>query len=119
MSKIGKHLASFKWAFNGLRVLFSTEFNAKVHLCATVGVIVLGIVCEVTKYDWLIIILVIAMVLLAEAFNTAIEHIADFVSPERRPTIKKIKDLAAGAVLLAALAALIIGIIVFAPYLGK
>lgn len=119
MSKIGRRLASFKWAFHGLRVLFTGEFNAKIHLCATVAVILLGTVCDISKYEWLIIILVIAMVLLAEAFNTAIEQLADFVSPERRPVIKKIKDLAAGAVLLAALAALIIGVIIFAPYISR
>lgn len=119
MSKIRRRLASFKWAFNGLRILFTDEFNAKVHLCAMLTVTVLGLLCAITKYEWLILILAMGMVLSAEAFNTAIEQLADVVSPQRQPAIKRVKDLAAAAVLLAALAALVIGVLIFVPYISR
>lgn len=115
MSQFNKRLASFKWAFNGLRILFKEEFNAKVHLIATVVVLCLGTFFRISRYEWMAILIAVALVICTELVNTAMEHLADFVSPERRLAIKKVKDLAAAAVLLAAIVALLIGLIVFVP----
>ncbi|MDR2285781.1 MAG: diacylglycerol kinase family protein [Sphingobacterium sp.] len=117
MSGFKKRIDSFKWAFNGFRVAFKGEVNLKIHLIAATIAIALGFLFDIDRYEWLAILLVIALVLSAEIFNTAIEHLADFVSIERRPAIKKVKDLAAAAVLLHAIIAAIVGIIVFFPYI--
>ncbi len=117
MSGFKKRIDSFKWAFNGFRVAFKGEVNLKIHLIAATIAIALSFLFDIDRYEWLAILLVIAMVLSAEIFNTAIEHLADFVSIEKRPAIKKVKDLAAAAVLLHAIIAAIVGIIVFSPYI--
>ena len=117
MSRFKKRIDSFKWAFNGFKIAFKGEVNLKIHLVAAAIVIALGFLFNIGRYEWLAVLVVIAMVLSAEIFNTAIEHLADFVSVERRPAIKKVKDLAAAAVLLHAIIAAIVGIIVFFPYI--
>lgn len=117
MSGVNKRIDSFKWAFNGLKIAIKGEVNLKIHLVAAGIVIALGFLFNIDRYEWLALLVVIAMVLSAEIFNTAIEHIADFVSVERHPAIKKVKDLAAAAVLLHAIIAVIVGVIVFSPYI--
>ncbi|MBL1409145.1 diacylglycerol kinase family protein [Sphingobacterium faecale] len=117
MSGFKKRIDSFKWAFNGFKVAFKGEVNLKIHLVAATMAIALGFLFDIDRYDWLAVLIVIGMVLSAEIFNTALEHLADFVSIERCPAIKKIKDLAAAAVLLHAIIAAIVGIIVFFPYI--
>lgn len=110
-----KRIASFKWAFNGFKILFKEEFNGRVHLTAAIVVVCLGIFFKIRLYEWIAILLVIAMVIGAELINTAIEGLADFVSPEKTPMIKKVKDLAAAAVLMHAVIAAIVGLIIFVP----
>lgn len=108
---------SFKFAFSGIYKLFSTEKNAKIHLVATLIVIILGILLKVSSIEWIILILCISIVLAAEAFNTSIEKLADKVSLEVSPIIKDLKDISAGGVLILALGALICGLIIFLPKL--
>lgn len=115
MSGIKKRIDSFKFALNGLIILFKEEVNAKVHLVSAVFVLILGFLFDISQNEWMAILLVIAMVISAELVNTAIECLCDFVSPEKRTVIKKVKDLAAAAVLVVAIVALVIGIIVFGP----
>ena len=108
---------SFKFAIQGIVQMFKSELNAKIHLSVTILVIGAGFLLNVTKSEWLILILLIGMVLMAEGFNTAIEHLADSVTLEKHPQIRKAKDVAAGAVLLAAITAAIIGLFIFIPHL--
>jgi len=82
-------------------------------------VIMAGFLFRVTAIEWVMLIFAIAMVLIAEALNTAIELLCDFVSPDRQELIRKTKDVAAGAVLLAAIGAASIGLIIFQPYFSN
>jgi diacylglycerol kinase len=106
---------SFGYAWNGILEFFKAEPNAQLHLAATVIVIALSVLFRITKSEVLIILFAIAFVWVAEMFNTAIEKAMDFISVERHPQIKFIKDVAAGAVLIASIAALVAGMIIFIP----
>lgn len=112
-----KRLESFKYAFNGIYLLFRDEHNSRIHLFFAILVIAAGFYFEITSNEWLILILTMAFVFVAEFFNSAIEALADKVSEEKHPFIKKAKDVAAGGVLVAALASIIIGIIIFGDHL--
>ena len=113
--KIGDRLKSFKFAFNGIRILFVNEHNAWIHLAAAMLVIVAGIVLKISISEWLAVLIAIGLVFTSEAINTSIEKLSDFISPERQNSIKEVKDLASAGVLISAITALIIGLIVFAP----
>ncbi len=108
-------IKSFVFAFNGIKIVFKEEHNAQIHLVATCLVIALGFYFHIAKTEWLAIIFAIALVISLEIVNTAIEYIANFICNERNEVIKKIKDLSAAAVLVAAIAALLIGAIIFIP----
>ena len=110
-----KRISSFKYAFRGIAWLFRFEHNARIHLLAFILVIIAGFVFRITSGEWALIILVSAFVFSAEAFNSALEFLADEVSEEQRNKIGKAKDLAAAAVLIAAIAAVVIGAIIFIP----
>jgi len=110
-------IKSFRYAFSGLRVLFREEHNARVHLAITFLVIVLGVFFGLNTVEWVIIALTVGFVFVTEILNTAIEDIADFISPQRDIRIKRIKDLGAAAVLIAAIAAVLVGILIFLPKL--
>lgn len=115
MSWIGKRIASFGFAFKGIGILYRDTPNALIHLIFTVGVLIAGFLLHISVGEWIAVILCIGIVTAAEAFNSALESLADKVSPEKDPLIGKAKDLAAGAVLVAAVMAAIIGIIIFLP----
>lgn len=117
MNELKARLRSFRYAFAGVRLLFSEEHNARIHATITVLVVVAGVVLHVTLAEWCVLLLCIGMVLAAEAFNSAIERIANYLTTERDDRIRDIKDLAAGAVLLCAIAAAIVGLIVFVPHI--
>jgi len=110
-------LKSFAVAFQGIWVLLWNERNFRFHLLASVTVIIAGFFFHIEKTEWLVIFLVIGLVLSVEALNTSIEYICDLVSPDYNPIVKKIKDVSAAAVLLAAIVAVIIGCIIFIPYI--
>lgn len=112
-----KRLRSFRYAFNGIRLLVTKEHNAWIHCFAAVCVVIAGILLEISKMEWIACVSMIGAVMAAEAINSAVEAMADFVSPEYSEAIKRTKDLAAGAVLLLAIAAAIVGGIVFFPKL--
>lgn len=104
---------SFTFAFNGFRIL-CREPNMLLHIAATAGVIIAGCIAHLSAPKWIAIVFAIAVVLITEALNTAIEKLADFACDNKwSPRIKIIKDIAAAAVLLASLAAVATGIIVF------
>lgn len=108
-------IKSFGYAFNGIYLLFKGEPNAWIHLLAIIVVTTLGVIYQLTTIEWIIITSCFGAVLGAEAFNSAIEALADKVEPNKDPLIKKTKDLAAGAVLLISIASAIIGILIFLP----
>ena len=110
-----KLINSFKYAIEGIISSFKTERNMKIHVLAMIVVIALGLFFKLNKVEWCFIIIAIASVISAELFNTAIETVVDIVSPERNPKAKLAKDIAAGAVLVVAICAAIIGFIVFGP----
>lgn len=110
-----RQLKSFRHAYNGLKILFSEEHNARIHLAVTVLVALLGILFRLNTSEWVAIILVISNVIIVEIINTAIENIADFVQPQYDAQIGKIKDLAASAVLISALVSVMVGLIIFLP----
>lgn len=108
---------SFGYAFRGLKTFFLETPNALIHIVATIAVVAAAIILEVTKVEWAILILCMMVVLSLEACNTALEKLADRVSKEFSPLIRDAKDIAAGAVLIAAIGAAIVGLIIFLPYL--
>lgn len=108
-------MRSFVYAGRGLRSLVRTEHNAWLHLAATGLVIAAGFALMISVDDWRWITLAIALVWIAEAFNTAIEELCDRVTDAFDPAIGRVKDLAAGAVLLASIGAAIIGILTLGP----
>ncbi len=112
-------IRSFKYAFVGIWTMLKSQQNAWIHAFATVTVILAGFVLGISPAEWCWLVLAIISVWMAEALNTAIEFLADVASPEFHPLVKKAKDVAAGAVLISAIGALIIGIIIIGPYVLK
>lgn len=112
-----KRAASFKFAFNGIRLLIAKEHNARIHCFATLCVIIAGMVLDLSRLEWIAVIIVTGAVFAMEAVNTAIEILCDLMFPDYNESVKKIKDLAAAAVLLLAFSAAIVGLIVFVPKL--
>lgn len=110
-------LKSFKYALNGLWLVLKEEHNFWIHLLATAVVVTSGFYFQVLRSEWLWLVFAIGLVLTAEVFNSAIERLVDLKQPERDPKAGKIKDLAAAAVLIAAITAAIIGGLIFWPYL--
>ncbi|WP_294588447.1 diacylglycerol kinase family protein [uncultured Bacteroides sp.] len=112
-----KQLRSFGFAWQGIKSCVGKEQNLSFHLITSTVVVVAGFLFGITRAEWLIIILCIGVVIAAELFNTAIERLVDLVSPGRHPIAGQVKDIAAGAVLVCAVAAAIIGLIIFVPYI--
>jgi len=113
---LAARLRSFGFALEGLAYVVKAEGNARVHLLATLLVLGLGFGFGVTRLEWTALLAAIGLVWAAELLNTALEGLCDIVQPARSAGIKRVKDVAAGAVLMAALAAAGIGGLVFWPY---
>lgn len=114
---MNKFIKGFVYALNGIWHAAATQLNFRVHLfCATLAVCA-GYALHISNGEWLWVILCIGMVLVAELFNTAIEFLTDLVSPEYNKKAGLVKDMAAGAVLITAITAVIIGLIIFLPKL--
>jgi diacylglycerol kinase (ATP) len=112
---IRSRIKSFRFAIEGIASFFRREHNAWLHFLATIAVFTLAALVRVDKNELLALVFAIGFVWVAEIFNTCIERVMDFISDQRHDEIKFIKDLAAGAVLIAALTALIVGAVVFIP----
>ena len=108
---------SFVYAFQGVRSLLLREHNAWLHLFAGAAAVGLGWGLGISRVEWCLVAFAIGAVLAAEAFNTAIETLADAVSPGQNPAVGRAKDLAAGGVLLTSLAAATVGSLIFLPKL--
>jgi diacylglycerol kinase (ATP) len=114
---IKKRLLSFKYAFNGIKKLFITQHNSRIHLTIMLLVIIAGFFFHISKNEWFVVVIVTGLVFAAELFNSAIESIVDLISPEYHKKAENAKDYAAGAVLVAAIISAIAGLIIFAPKL--
>ena len=110
---LDKERKSFGHALRGVAVFFAETWHAKIHLIATIAVIIAGLWFKVNNNEWLALILTISIVWVAEAFNSAIEYVVDLVSPGYHDLAKKAKDVAAGAVLIASGFAVVVAILVF------
>ena len=108
-------IRAFTFAWAGLRNLWLKEKNTRVYLFFTAAVIIAGFVFTVSITEWCILIMLIAAVWCAEALNAAVERNVDLVTAEKKPLAKEAKDLAAGAVLILAMASAVIGLMIFLP----
>jgi undecaprenol kinase len=112
-----RRILSFKYASQGIFNALKEEPNMKFHFLAAIVVILLGIYFRINTVSWLAVILAIGLVLTLELTNTAIEEIVDSFTSEVHPGAKKAKDVASGAVLVGAVTAVVVGLIVFLPYI--
>ncbi len=110
-----KRIESFKFAFKGIYLFVKSEPNVIIHLIAAVFAVAMGFFFSIQTWEWCVVIFAIGMVLSAEAFNTSIEYLTDLVSPDYHELAGKTKDVAAAAVLLIAIAAAIVGLLIFLP----
>ena len=114
-SFILSRIAAFGHAFRGWWHVLNTQHNAWIHTAVAIIVLILGLWLKLTARDWAVLVLTIAMVFMAEFLNTAIEAVVDIASPVHHPLAKVGKDVGAGAVLVAALAAVLVGLLILGP----
>jgi diacylglycerol kinase (ATP) len=112
----GRLMRSFGYAIRGVRMMLAFQANARIHALATMIVVALGFALGIQRWEWCAIVGAIGLVWTAEGLNTALEALTDLVSPGEHPLAGRAKDVAAGAVLCAAIAAAVIGLLVFLPH---
>lgn len=112
---VAARTASFRHAFRGVLDTLRTQHNARIHAAFTVAVCAVGAWLELTRLEWSALVLAMAVVWAAELSNTALELLCDVVSPEAHPLVARAKDAAAGAVLIAAAGAAVVGLLVLGP----
>jgi diacylglycerol kinase (ATP) len=110
---------SFGYAFEGLATIVRTQPNFWVHVAAACIALVLGVLLRLSEVELALIVLSIGLVLVVESVNTAVETMCDLISPGHDPLVKRAKDISAASVLIAAVAALALGLLVFVPHLAK
>ena len=117
MRSITHRLKSFVHAFRGLKWAWGSQVHIRIHILAAILVGVAGLTADVSKGEWIALLLCIGSVFSAELLNTAIEVLANKLHPQMDPEIGKVKDLAAAAVLICALISAIVGLIIFIPHI--
>ncbi|MFI5240493.1 MAG: diacylglycerol kinase [Candidatus Saccharimonadia bacterium] len=117
MSKLRRLILGFKYALVGLEHILRNEQNARIHLVVAVTVLVIGFIVGLTSEELAAVFFAIIIVFIAEVLNTAIERTLDLIEPEVNGKVAIIKDMSAGAVLVAATGATIIGVVIFWPYM--
>ncbi|MCS7178683.1 MAG: diacylglycerol kinase family protein [Anaerolineae bacterium] len=115
MNRCSRLLSAFGHAFAGLFHAFRTQRNIPIHLTIAAGVMALGLWLDLSRMEWAILALTIGIVLSAELLNSSLETVVDMVSPEYHPMAKRAKDIAAGAVLLTAIVAVVVGLLILGP----
>lgn len=113
--KWNDRIKSLGFAMKGIVTFFKTQPNAWIHLAAALTAIVCGTILEIDRAEWCWVVFSVALVIVAEMLNTALEFLTDLASPSIHPLAKKAKDVAAGAVLIAACTSLVIAGLVFLP----
>lgn len=116
---VNARLQSIRYALDGLKILWCEQHNARVHLLATVLVIMCGLLLAISATEWILVLLLIGLVWVAEALNSAVEYLCDRVTTEQDPLIGKAKDAAAAGVLIASIIAVAGGLLLFIPALLK
>ncbi len=116
---MNKFLRSLNFAFKGFSEAFKSELNLKIHLSVTFITVAAGLLLHLSLIEWGLIIFSIALVISAELMNTSIEVLTDLISPEYSRAAGKVKDIAAAAVLVTAVAAVLVAILIFYPKLAK
>lgn len=114
---MAKRIKSFRYAFKGLLTVMKFQHNFWIHCVSALLVVLLGFLLKISLAEWLFIVVAIGFVLSAEVFNSAIEELVNLVSPDFNKRAGLIKDMAAGAVLIAAISAAVIGLIIFIPHI--
>ncbi len=112
-------LASFRYAWRGLRKVFSTERNAKIHLLSALIALLASLILHIAITQLLFVLLAITLVFFAEITNTALEKTLDALSKENNQVVRLVKDMTAGGVLVTALSAVLVAILVFGPYIYR
>ncbi len=116
MKYIKKRINSFRCAFQGISSLFKETPNFLIQLAGAIVALLMGLFFRISNVEWLILVLLIGCILSLEAINSALENLSDYAcKKEIHPTIKKVKDLSAAAVLIMAMAALVVGVTIFLP----
>lgn len=110
-----RRLRSIKIAISGIWQVLISQQNARIHFAATLLVLSASILLDISRVEWMALLLVMGFVWAAEIFNTAIEDLVDLISPENTPSAKRIKDISAGAVLVSAVISILVGLLVFGP----
>jgi undecaprenol kinase len=110
---------SFAHAGRGILLLWQTQWNFRIHVIAGLGAICLGCCFQISGVEWLLLILVIALVLCSEALNTALERTVDLIESKKHPIARDAKDQAAAGVLIASVCSLAVGLILFGPRLVR
>jgi len=113
MNYLKKRMQAFGYAFNGLFAAVKIESHLKIHLLATLLVVLAGIYFKITKSEWLAVCICCGIVIAAELFNSAIEKLCDTISPTLNPKIKFVKDVSAAAVLVLSLMSICVALIIF------
>ena len=115
---IAGRLQSFRYAASGIAFMLRTQHNAWIHLTITIAVCLAGWWFKLSAADWRWLIVAVVLVWVAETMNTAFEHVCDVVAPEFHVSVEKAKDVAAGAVMICAAGAVVLGVLTFWPYLS-
>ena len=110
-----KRLKSFKYAFQGLKILLLEEHNSRIHLSVAILVIIAGFLLKISLMEWALLAIVIGSVFISELFNSALENLANQLSPGQSENIGKAKDLAAAAVLVSVFTAILTACVIFLP----
>jgi diacylglycerol kinase len=118
MPKINR-LQSFQYAFSGIWYTLKTQRNAQIHVAVALFIIVLGLFVKLNLTEWAILALTTGFVISMELLNTATESAMDYVASEFHPQVKVVKDVAAGGVLIAALTAVVVGLLILGPPLWE
>ena len=108
-------LQSIRYALDGIKYILETQQNARIHLLFTLAVFILGFLLGITRMEWIALALTVGLVWAAELFNTAVEVMVDWISPEKHIAVKICKDISAGSVLVTAFISILVGILIFGP----
>ncbi|MCA1009717.1 diacylglycerol kinase family protein [Halobacillus halophilus] len=112
-----KKSIGFRFAWNGVKEVWSAERNFRIHLIAGVLCIATGASLRISTLEWALLIIMITIVITLEMINSSIERVMDYLAPQYHPLAGLVKDIAAGAVLIASIASLIVGAFIFLPHL--
>jgi undecaprenol kinase len=119
MIKYRRLAKSFFYSYKGILRVFREEQNIKIQIILAIAVIALGLFFKISLLEWCILIIVITLVILAEIINSAVERITDMFKPRIHEYVKVVKDITAGAVMITAISAMIVGVLIFYPYFSK